>query len=89
MLTFKPGQLLTTTNPYGLFVLTGTLLDLAPYQRVYHEHSLFSKRIPIGEIFLCLDANYIDTDFTLQLKILYKENIYFAICNVDELRVVQ
>ena len=89
MLGIKPGQLLATTNPAGLFVLTGKLLDLAPYQRIYHEHGLFSKRIPVGEVFLCLDAAYIDTDFTYQLKILYKENIYFVICNYNELRVIQ
>ena len=89
VLGIKPGQLLTTTNPAGLFVLNGKLLSLAPYQRVYHEHGLFSKRIPVGEVFLCLESAYIDTDFTYQLKILYKENIYFVICNINELRVIQ
>lgn len=89
MFSVKSGQLLTTTNPSGLFVLTGKLLDMAPYQRIYHEHGLFSKRIPIGEVFLCLDASPVDTDFTYQLKVLYKENIYFVICSISDIRVIE
>lgn len=88
MLNIKSGQLLATTNPAGLFVLNEKLKDLAPHQRIYHEYGLFYKRIPVGEIFLCLDATYIDTDFTYELKILYRENIYYVICNLDELRVI-
>lgn len=89
MLGIKSGQLLATTNPAGLFVLTGKLLDLAPHQRIYHDFGLFSKRIPIGDIFLCLDVDQVDDDFTLQLKILYKENVYYVMCNLNELRVIQ
>lgn len=89
MLGIKSGQLLTTTNPSGLFVLSNKLLALAPHQRIYHEFNLFSKRIPIGEVFLCLEATYVDTDLTLQLKILYKENIYYVVCNIDEIRVIE
>ena len=87
MLGIKAGQLLTTVNLKGLFVLS------VPHElikkTIRHEDSVYSKRIPIGEIFLCLDIQYYDTEFSYGIKILWKENIYYVFCGLNEIRVVE
>ena len=89
MLAIKAGQLLTTVNPQGLFVLTINAEALPIDKRIYHEHMILSRRIPIGDIFLCLEVRYYDEEFSYGLKILWKENVYYAFCDLNELGVVE
>jgi len=86
VLDIKAGQLLTTVNLKGLFVLSGDITLIS--KTIRHQDALYSKRIPIGDIFLCLDVQYYDTDFSYGLKILWKENVYYVFCTINELRVV-
>jgi hypothetical protein len=88
VLEIKAGQLLTTTKPGGLFVLTVTAEKLIGLERIVHEDLLFSKRIPIGEIFLCLEVKYYDTELSYAIKILYKDQVYYAFCDINEVRII-
>ena len=89
VLTLKSGQLLTTVNPEGLFVLSLSAECIPADRRIYHEHMLFSKRIPIGDIFLCLEVRFYDDELNYGLKILWKENIYYAFCDLSEVMAVE
>lgn len=89
VLAIKAGQLLTTTNPQGLFVLSINAERLPIDKRIYHETGLFSKRIPIGDIFLCLEVRFYDEELSYGLKILWKENIYYVFCDLNEVRMME
>ena len=89
MLDIKAGQLLATVKPEGLFALSISADFLSGTSRIYHEDKLFSKRIPIGEIFLCLEVKGFNEEFCYSLKILWKEQIYYVFCDYNEVRVVE
>lgn len=89
MVDVKAGQLLTTTKTEGLFVLSVSLDSFPGNKRIYHEDNFYSKRIPIGEIFLCLEVRYYEMEFSYGLKILWKENVYYVFCDLNEIRVVE
>lgn len=88
MLDLKAGQLLTTIKPEGLFALSVAAELLSGTKRIYHEAGLHSKRIPVGDIFLCLEVKGYDVEFSYSLKILWKEQIYYVFCDYNEVRVV-
>lgn len=89
MLELKAGQLLTTIKPEGLFVLTITAEKLVGLERIVHEDLLFSRRIPVGDLFLCLEVQYYDTELSYAIKILYKDQVYYAFCDLNEIRIVE
>lgn len=89
VLDIKAGQLLTTVKPEGLFALSVAADLLCGTKRIYHEDRLVSKRIPVGEIFLCLEVRGYDTEFCYSLKILWKEKIFYIFCDLNEIRVVK
>ena len=89
VLDIKAGQLLTTVKPEGLFALSVAADILSVSKRIYHEDKFFSKKIPIGEIFLCLEVKGYDEQFCYSLKILWKEQIYYIFCDYNEVRVVE
>lgn len=87
VLGIKAGQLLTTVRPEGIhaFSVAAEFIN----KRIYHEDKFFSKRIPIGDIFLCLDVKDYDTEFCYSIKVLWKEQIYYIFCDYNEVRVVE
>lgn len=87
--TIRVGQILTTVNPDGLFVLSLSADCIPLDRRIYHETMLFSKRIPVGDIFLCLEVRFYDDELSYGLKILWKENIYYVFCDLTEVRAVE
>lgn len=89
MLELKAGQLLTTIKPEGLFVLSITAESLAGLETIVHEDLLFSRKIPVGDIFLCLDVKYYDNELLYAVKILYKDQVYYAFCDFNEIRIVK
>lgn len=88
MLEIKAGQLCTIIKPEGLFVFTVSAESLTGRERILHEDLLFSKKIPVGEIFLCVGVTYYDTELSYSIKILYKEQIYYAFCDLNEVRIL-
>ena len=89
MLDIKAGQLLTTVKPEGLFALSVAADLLSGNKRIYHEDKFFSKRIPVGDFFLCLEVKGYDTEFCYSLKVLWKEQIYYVFCDYNEIRVIE
>jgi len=89
VLDIKAGQLLATVKPEGLFALSISADFLSGARRIYHEDKLFSRRIPIGEIFLCLEVKGFNEEFCYSLKILWKEQIYYVFCDYNEVRVIK
>ena len=89
MVDIKAGQLLATTKPEGLFAISVSADFLSVSKRIYHEDKFFSRKIPIGEIFLCLEVKGYDIDLCYSLKILWKEQIFYVFCDLNEVRVVK
>ncbi len=86
-MNIRTGCLLAVIKPGGLFVIHSPLL-LSMDRKIVHEDKVFSRYIPIGEIFLCLEANYHNTESLYGLKILWKDYIYYVICDPNDIKVV-
>lgn len=87
----KAGQLLAVTKPNGLFVIyTKSVAGKFPNNvaKFLHEDKIYSKYVPIGEIFLCLEATYHDCEDVYGLKILWKDETYYVFCSTGEVRAI-
>jgi hypothetical protein len=87
----QAGQLLAVTKPNGLFIIyTKSLSGNVPNHliKILHEDKIYSKYLPIGEIFLCLEATYHDCEDVYGLKVLWRDQIYYIFCNIGDVKAI-
>jgi hypothetical protein len=86
----KSGQILAIVNNSGLLALNENMDAIPADETIGFIKRIYSRKIPVGEILLCLEVVNIYTDDYLRyhLKILWKENIYYIICNHYDVRVI-
>jgi hypothetical protein len=84
----KTGQLLAVIKPGGLFVIYSPLIISETTNKILHEDKIFSKYVPIGEIILCLEANYHAHEALYGLKVLWKDYVYYLFCEINDVKVL-
>ncbi len=90
MLEAKTGQILIVINENGLLALNENMENWPADKTIKYFPRILSKKIPTGEIILCLDIIniYVDNDMKYHLKILWRENVYYVICNYNDVKII-
>lgn len=88
MLQLKTGQIFVVTNQNGLLVLTERIDDISADQRIGVEKKIYSRKVPVGDIILCLEIISTYNNSRYFLKILWKEKIYYAVCEAHDVRII-
>lgn len=87
MFEIKVGQIYVVIKQGGILVLTESLEGIAPDICIGHDKKIFAKKMPFGDIFLCLEI--IDAkNSKYNIKILWNDKVYYTVCDSYDVRTI-